>query len=140
MLISYHDNCCQTSHYSHVVPRHANGAILHTNGYHKLQESEEILSRVCHSTTNVHSDPGKVNYDNISAVSKGKMNFDHVFEDELGMISGYTHLTLESIMPTAVVSSRVPISVNTKLAQKVSEHIIAKLTSQQTGSVAWQLA
>ena len=40
------------------------------------------------------------------------MNYDHVFADELGMISGCVHLTLdEFIMPTVVTSSRVPISM-----------------------------
>ena len=53
-----------------------------------------------------------VNYDNISAVTKDKMNFDHIFADEESMIPRCVHLTRdESIMPAAVTSSRVSISM-----------------------------
>ena len=74
----------------------------------------------------------QVYYDNISAVSKDKMNFDHVFANELGMLSGCVHLTFEeSTVPTAVASSHVPISMKKKIAQKLSDleqqKIIAKV-------------
>ena len=54
----------------------------------------------------------QVNYENISAVNNDIRNCDHVFKNELGKLSEPVHLTLdESIMPRAVMSSRVPISM-----------------------------
>ena len=62
----------------------------------------------------------QVNYENISAVNNDNRNCDHVFNFELGKLSEPVHLTLdESIMPRAVMSSRVPISMKKKLAAKL---------------------
>ena len=67
---------------------------------------QQMLTPILGKRTSEQMGIVQVNFDNISAVSKDKMNFDHVFGDELGMISGCVHLTLdESIMPTAVTSS-----------------------------------
>ena len=64
----------------------------------------------------------QINYENISAVNKSKMNCDHVFKNELGKLSETVHLTLDtSIMPTAVMSSRVSISMKKKIAAKLSD-------------------
>ena len=64
----------------------------------------------------------QVNYENISAVNNVNRNCDHVFKNELGKLSEPVHLTLdESIMPRAVMSSRVSISMKKKLAVKLSD-------------------
>ena len=63
-----------------------------------------------------------VNYENISAVNNDNRNCDHVFKNELGKLSEPVHLTIDkSIMPRAVMSSRVPISMKKKLAAKLSD-------------------
>ena len=64
----------------------------------------------------------QINYENISAVNRNKINCDHVFKNELGKLSETVHLTLDtSIMPTAVMSSRVPISMTKKITAKLSD-------------------